>query len=169
MKPSGSSAQASRPRHCLASSGRPRVRGRPRPLPPAAPGARARRAGPRARQGQPTRAGPCGRGMEGQRFGRAATSIRHHRGQHRPASLRAVRAGLPQPGRSASGPGCPRRTPFAPAPSLPAGPPREGSQRAASRSTADSEDVGSARSQAEGCSQEVGGGPAPPNSLQVSA
>lgn len=74
------------------SSGRPRVRGRPRPLHPRGAGCRGPTRGAGRAQGQPTRCrGPCGcGGTEGQRFGRAGHLIRHHGDSTGPASLRAA-------------------------------------------------------------------------------
>lgn len=139
-------AQASAsPSSAWSSSGRPRVRGRPRPLHPRGAGCRGPTRGARRAQGQSTRCrGPCGcGGTEGQRFGRAGHLIRHHGGSTGPASLRAAsRSPAARGAESASCPGLSPEDAPRPAPIPARRTAREGSQRVASRSTADSEDAG---------------------------
>lgn len=92
------------------------------------------------------------------------------RGQHRPGISAGGEPGLPQPGgrKVRAARGCPRRTPRARPPSLPAGPPGRVPSAWPRAVLRTARMRGSARSQAEGCSQEAGRRPAPPNLTQVS-
>lgn len=95
------------------------------------------------------------------------------RGQHRPGISAGGEPGLPQPGRRRklrAARGCPRRTPRARPPSLPAGPPAPAGFPAPGLA----QDCGQRgrgvrhAAQVEGCSQEAGWRPAPPNLTKVS-